>query len=80
VIISRKASRDQFVVTKNGKPVALLLSVTDEAEIERFILVYSPKFQGILQIAEGQISQGEGIYHDDLWREVKAVQEMDEKT
>lgn len=76
----KESQQGPIVVTKNGKPVALLLSVTDEAEIERLILVYSPKFQGILQIAEGQISQGEGIYHDDFWRDVKAAQEMDEKT
>ena len=58
------------VVTKNGKPVAVLLSVQDEEEIERLMLAYSPKLQGILQVAEKQIRAGKGIKHDDFWKEV----------
>ncbi len=56
-----KASQEgPVVVTKNGKPIALLLSVQDEDEIERLILAYSPKFQSILQVAETQIREGKG--------------------
>ena len=57
-------------MTKNGKPVAVLLSVQDEEEIERLLLAYSPKLQGILQVAEKQIRAGKGIKHDDFWRAV----------
>ena len=68
-----KASEEgPVVVTKNGKPVAILLSVKDEAEIERMVLAYSPKFQGILQAAEQQIREGQGIKHEDFWREMGA--------
>ena len=56
------------VVTKNGKPVAVLLSVQDEEEIERLLLAYSPKLQGILQVAEKQIRAGKGIKHDEFWQ------------
>jgi hypothetical protein len=59
-------------VTKNGKPVAMLVSVKDEEEIERLILAYSPKFQDILQVAERQIREGRGIKHADFWREVES--------
>jgi prevent-host-death family protein len=68
-----KASEEgPIVVTKNGKPVAMLVSVKDEEEIERLILAYSPKFQGILQAAERQIREGRGIKHADFWREVES--------
>jgi len=68
-----KASEEgPVVVTKNGKPVAILLSVKDEAEIERMVLAYSPKFQGILQAAEQQIREGQGIKHEGFWREMEA--------
>jgi len=60
------------VVTKNGKPVAMLLSVTDEDEIERMLLAYSPKFQSILDVAEQQIREGKGISHEDFWREIES--------
>ena len=39
------------VVTRNGRPVAMLLSCPDEAEMERLILVYSPRFQSMLRAA-----------------------------
>lgn len=60
-----------IVVTKNGKPVALLLSVSDDEEIERLILAYSPKFQGLLDLAEQQIREGKGMAHEDFWRAVE---------
>lgn len=60
------------VVTKNGKPVAVLLAVKDEDEIERLILAYSPKFQGILEVAEQQVREGKTIKHEDFWREVES--------
>lgn len=58
-----------IVVTKNGKPVAILLSVQDEEEIERMLLAYSPKLQRILQMAEKQIRAGKGIPHEAFWQE-----------
>jgi prevent-host-death family protein len=61
-----------IVVTKNGKPVALLLAVHDEDEIERMVLAYSPKFQSIVQTAEKQIRAGKGIQHEDFWREIES--------
>ena len=50
----------------------MLLSVTDEDEIERMLLAYSPKLQGILSVAEQQIREGKGISHDDFWREIES--------
>jgi prevent-host-death family protein len=68
-----KASEEgPIVVTKNGKPVALLLSVKDEEEIERLLLAYSPKFKSIMQMAERQVREGKGIKHEDFWRETEA--------
>ena len=68
-----KASEEgPVVVTKNGKPIALLLSVKDEEEIERLLLAYSPKFQNILQAAEQQVREGKGISHEDFWRDIEA--------
>ena len=59
------------VVTKNGKPVAILLSMTDEEEIERLILAYSPKFQKMLRLSEQQLREGKGMKHKDFWREAE---------
>jgi len=68
----RASKEGPVVVTKNGKPVAILLSMTDEEEIERLVLAYSPKFQQILNLAEQQIREGKGTEHEEFWREVEA--------
>ena len=60
------------VITKNGKPVAVILSIADEDEIERLLLAYSPKFKGLLEIAERQIREGEGQSHGDFWYGVES--------
>lgn len=68
-----KASEEApVVVTRNGKPVAVLLSIKDEEEIERLLLAYSPRFQHILQEARQQIHEGRGLPHDAFWQEVEA--------
>jgi len=67
----KASKRGPVVVTRNGKPAAVLLSVEDEDEIERLTLAYSPKFQKMLKLARQQIRKGGGIRHEDFWREVE---------
>jgi prevent-host-death family protein len=68
----KASEQGPVIVTKNGRPVAMLLSITDEDEIERMALAYSPKFQSIIQLAEKQIREGKGMKHEDFWRELEA--------
>lgn len=68
-----KASQQgPVVVTRNGKPVAVLLAVTDEEELERLVLAHSPKFRAIVQKSVQQIQAGKGIPHDEFWRQMEA--------
>jgi prevent-host-death family protein len=60
------------IVTKNGRPVAMLLSIKDEDEIERMVLAYSPKFKNILELAEQQIREGKGMKHEEFWQEIES--------
>ena len=59
------------VVTRHGKPVAVLLSVEDEDELERLVLAYSSKFRAILDAARQQIRETGGIEHEEFWRQVE---------
>jgi prevent-host-death family protein len=68
----KASEQGPVVVTKNGKPVAIILSIKDEDEIERMLLAYSPKFKSFLDSAEQQIREGKGIKHEDFWREVNS--------
>jgi prevent-host-death family protein len=68
-----KASEESpVVVTKNGKPVAALIGVSDEDEIERLLLAHSKKLRILLEAAETRIRTTGGIAHDDFWRQVDA--------
>ncbi len=67
----KESESGPIVVTKNGRPVAVLLGVHDEDEIERMVLAYSPKFKRIMQTAEKQIREGKGISHQEFWHDVE---------
>jgi prevent-host-death family protein len=67
-----KASEEgPVIVTRNGKPVAVLISMADEDELERVILAYSPRFQNILQKAKKEIQESGGIAHKDFWQDIQ---------
>src|SRR5262245_12604480 len=68
----KESEEGPVVVTRNGKAVAVLLAVSDDDELERLVLAYSPKFQALLDKSRRQIEETGGIPHDQFWREVKA--------
>lgn len=68
-----KASEEEpVIVTRNGKPVAVLLAISDEDEIERLLLAYSKKFRALLDAAEQRIQETGGIRHEDFWEMIEA--------
>ncbi|HET6882608.1 MAG TPA: type II toxin-antitoxin system Phd/YefM family antitoxin, partial [Pirellulales bacterium] len=67
------------VVTRNGKAVAVLVGVEDDEEVERLLLAHSPRLRAILDAAEGRIDRGEGIPHDEFWRQVETGDRTREK-
>lgn len=68
----KESEHGPVVVTRNGKAVAVLLAVSDDDELERLVLAYSPKFQALLDKSRRQIEESGGIPHDQFWQEVKA--------
>src|SRR5438093_5390043 len=60
------------VVTRNGKPVAVIVGVQDEDEIERLLMAYSPRLQAILEKSRKQIRDGEVLSHEEIWKQVAA--------
>ena len=68
----KESEEGPIVITRNGKPVAVILSVTDEDELERLILAHSPKFQSLLDAAEQRIQETGGIRHEDFWATVES--------
>jgi prevent-host-death family protein len=70
-----KASEEgAVVVTRNGKPVAALLGVRDEDELDRLVIAHSPRLQAILDAARRRIQAGEGVPEREFWEKVQARQ------
>ena len=69
----RASAESPVIVTRNGKPVAVLISPSDEDELDRLVLGYSKKFRSILQNSKRQIEEGRGIPHDLLWSEIEGI-------
>ena len=57
-----------IIVTKNGRPVAVLVSVPEEDELERLVLAHTPRFRRLLDAAEQRIQQTGDIKHEDFWK------------
>src|SRR3954465_7180291 len=67
------------VVTKNGRPVAVIVGIQDEDEIERLLMAYSPRLQAILEESRNQIREGDVLSHDEFWAEVEASRTSDSR-
>ncbi len=61
-----------IVVTRNGRPVAVIVGVQDEDEIERLLMTYSSRLQAILETSRKQIREGDVLSHEEFWGEVEA--------
>lgn len=68
----KDSEKGPIIITRNGKPVAVLLGITDQDEIERLALAYSPKFQSLLTRGRRQIQETGGISHEDFWKDVQS--------
>jgi len=68
----KESEHGPIVVTRNGKAVAVLLSIEDEDELERLLMAYSPRLRAVLDTAKQQIRESGGIPHDDFWAEIEA--------
>ncbi len=71
----RASEQGPVVVTRNGKPVAVLLAVTDEEELERLLMAHSRPLQAILEAARQRIQAGEGIPEEAFWEQVEGEKE-----
>jgi prevent-host-death family protein len=68
----KASERGPVIVTRKGKPVAVLLHTEDSEDLERLLLGHSPKLQTILEAARKRFRAGGGIPHETFWKEVEA--------
>jgi prevent-host-death family protein len=67
-----QTTREQPVlITRNGKPVAVLLAVRNKAPAEQLAVGRPRSLRSIFEEAHEQLQKGGGIPHDRFWREVE---------
>jgi prevent-host-death family protein len=71
--VLKSSESGPVVVTRNGKPVAVIFGVQDKDEAERLLMAYSPKLQTIVEKSRKQIRDGDVLTHEELWAEVAAL-------
>lgn len=60
------------VITRNGKPVAVLLAPRDAEDLERLVLAHSPRFQALLDESRASLAAGKGLAQNAFWKAVTA--------
>lgn len=65
-----EAQEGPVIVTRNGRPVAVLASIQDPDELERFVLAHTPRFRRLLDEAERRIKETGGLTHEGFWKSV----------
>jgi prevent-host-death family protein len=63
----KASEQGPVVVTRNGKPVAVVLAVADEDELERLMMAHLPRLQAILTAARERLQAGAGIPGEQFW-------------
>jgi prevent-host-death family protein len=71
----KASAKGPVVVTRNARPIAVLLSVKDPDEIERLAMSQSKKLRRILQKSERQIAKGKGIPEKEFWQQVQEMRQ-----
>jgi prevent-host-death family protein len=65
------AAEGPVIITRNGKPVAVLLAPTDEEDLDRLMLSRSSRFQALLARSRRSIAAGKGLSRDEFWQAVR---------
>ena len=59
-----------IIITKNGRPVAALVAITDEDDLERLVMAHTPRLRQLLDQAAERIKHDGGVGHDQFWQQV----------
>jgi prevent-host-death family protein len=71
VVYLKAREQKPVIVTRKGKPVAVLLGAKNQEELERLIIGHAPKLQEILEAVRKRFRSGGGIPHEVFWHEVE---------
>jgi prevent-host-death family protein len=68
--LEESSTNGPVIITRNGRAVAVLLTPTDDEDLESLVLSRSPRFQAMLNKSRQSIKAGEGLSRDSFWQAV----------
>lgn len=63
---ARKARKETVIVTRRGKPVAALMPVDANTDLENLVVTTHPKFQAIMERSEARYQTEGGLATDQV--------------
>lgn len=58
------------VITRNGKPAAVLVYPVDDEDLENIVFSRSPRLQNLLEKSRQSIREGKGLTEQEFWQVV----------
>ncbi len=55
------ARQSPVIITRNGKPVAAIITIEDEDDLDSLMLAHSPRFQKLLADADERVRRTGGL-------------------
>jgi antitoxin (DNA-binding transcriptional repressor) of toxin-antitoxin stability system len=69
-----ESQKEPVIIVCNRKPIAMLVGVQDQDELERLVFASSRRLQQILEKGRKEIRNGRGIPNEEFWKQVDAEQ------
>lgn len=66
-----EAQAGPVVVTRNGRPIAVITGVDDPGDLESLVLAHTPRFRRLVEDAQRRIADAGGMPHDEFWSAVE---------
>ena len=68
----RESSKGPVFITRNGKPVAAIVPVETDEDVERLMIAHSPRLRAVIADGKEQIRRGDFVTQEDLLKEVES--------
>jgi prevent-host-death family protein len=65
------AAEGPIPITRNDKPVAVLLVPFDDEDLERLMLARSLRFRAMLDRSRQSLEEGKGLSEKEFWKAVR---------
>jgi prevent-host-death family protein len=74
-------SRDSpVVVTRNGRPVAMIIAIADEDDLDGLLLAHNPRFEQLLEAARERVRVTGGVSLAEMRRRLEGAATSENST